>query len=410
MGSEQMGQAQGDFIGDLTGSNRAADAAGRAAMAREKALAQGVQFGKEGLGRAQANEAAVGGDINNALAAAQSPQELQALTASLQNQERAVQRQSDLFASIDPAVMEASKQALQLLQGEEAKSQGPLKKQRATQRQQLVDRLREQLGPGAETSTAGIQALNAFDQESGQLFSGAQQQGLSQLFGIAQSGAQGRSAMNQGNLALGQIGQAFGGRAGRLSQANFGAAGARTNAAGLTQGATGQLIGAQTGLAGGAGSANVASQLRGQAQNQFNMDMIQMGAEMNSSAMGAGGEMGGKALGAGGACCFIFLEARYGTGTMDEVVRMFRDEHITLRNQRGYYKLSEVLVPLMRKSRVVKGLVRLLMTDPLVSYGKYYYGEGKVGKLFTPVKNFWLKVFNYLGQDHEFIRENGETL
>lgn len=115
--------------------------------------------------------------------------------------------------------------------------------------------------------------------------------------------------------------------------------------------------------------------------------------------------------GGGGGCCFIFLEARYGNGTMDDVVRRFRDENMTTLNKRGYYKLSEVLVPLMRKYSVIKGLVRVTMTDPLVAYGKAYYNKGsKLGFIFKPVVKFWLGMFNYLGQDHEFIRENGETV
>lgn len=110
-------------------------------------------------------------------------------------------------------------------------------------------------------------------------------------------------------------------------------------------------------------------------------------------------------------CCFIFMEARYGNGTMDEVVRRYRDEHMTSKNQRGYYKLSEVLVPMMRKSRFVKFLTRVLMTDPLVAYAKAHYNEGsKLGFVFKPVKNFWLRAFDYLGGDHKFIRENGETV
>lgn len=114
--------------------------------------------------------------------------------------------------------------------------------------------------------------------------------------------------------------------------------------------------------------------------------------------------------GGGGGCCFIFLESRYGNGTMDAVVRRFRDEHMTAQNKRGYYKLSEVLVPLMRSSKLVKVLVRIFMTDPLVCYGKAHYGGSKLGLIFAPVKNFWLKTFNYLGQDHEFVRENGEVV
>jgi len=112
----------------------------------------------------------------------------------------------------------------------------------------------------------------------------------------------------------------------------------------------------------------------------------------------------------GDSCCFIMLEARYGDGTMDEVVRRYRDEYMTDRNRRGYYKLAEVLVPLMRKSKIIKWVVTKTFADPLVSYGKYYYGENKHGVVFAPVKSFWMKVFDVLGGDTEFIRENGEVV
>lgn len=112
----------------------------------------------------------------------------------------------------------------------------------------------------------------------------------------------------------------------------------------------------------------------------------------------------------GGGCCFIMLEARYGDGTMDDVVRRYRDEHMTDRNKRGYYKVAEVLVPLMRKSRLAKWLVTKTFADPLVSYGKYYYGQNKHGVIFAPVKSFWMSVFNIVGGETEFIRENGKVV
>jgi len=111
-----------------------------------------------------------------------------------------------------------------------------------------------------------------------------------------------------------------------------------------------------------------------------------------------------------GMCCFIFLEARYGDGTMDAVVRKYRDEFVTARNKRGYYKLAEVIVPMMRKSRTIKALVRLTMTDPLVSYGKWHYTKMGFGWIFKPVKDFWLRTFDFLGQDTQFVRENGEVV
>ena len=114
--------------------------------------------------------------------------------------------------------------------------------------------------------------------------------------------------------------------------------------------------------------------------------------------------------GGGGLCCFIMLEARYGNGVMDEVVRRYRDEHVTPRNRRGYYKLAEVFVPLMRKSKLFKFAVSKLFADPAVSYAKWYYGQNKHGWLFKPVQAFWMKLFNLLGEDVPFIRENGEVV
>lgn len=114
--------------------------------------------------------------------------------------------------------------------------------------------------------------------------------------------------------------------------------------------------------------------------------------------------------GGGGGCCFILLEARYGNGTMDEVVRRYRDENMNEKNRRGYYKMAEVVVPMMRKSKVFKWLVKKTMADPLVAYGKYYYGKNKWGWMMKPVADFWLKTFEYLGGEHEFIRENGEVV
>jgi len=134
------------------------------------------------------------------------------------------------------------------------------------------------------------------------------------------------------------------------------------------------------------------------------------GVASNASVggMSAGGGGGSGASGAG--CCFIMLEARYGDGTMDTVVRRYRDEKITERNKRGYYKLAEVFVPLMRESKLFKFMVAKTFADPLVSYGKWHYGQNKHGWLFKPVEKFWMKVFNVLGTDTQFIRENGQTV
>jgi hypothetical protein len=111
-----------------------------------------------------------------------------------------------------------------------------------------------------------------------------------------------------------------------------------------------------------------------------------------------------------GGCCFIMLEARYGTGVLDAVVRRYRNEHITEKNKRGYYKLAEVVVPLMRKHKLVKFLVITTFATPAVCYAKWYYGYNSWGWVFTPLKKFWMSIFNTLGGETKFVRENGEIV
>jgi len=124
-----------------------------------------------------------------------------------------------------------------------------------------------------------------------------------------------------------------------------------------------------------------------------------------------GGGIAGAVVGVIAAlCCFIMLEARYGNGTMDKVVRRYRDEKMTERNRRGYYKVAEVLVPMMRKSKAAKWIVTKTFADPLVCYGKWYYGENKYGWIFKPVEKFWMGLFDTVGGEVQFIRENGEVV
>ena len=133
-----------------------------------------------------------------------------------------------------------------------------------------------------------------------------------------------------------------------------------------------------------------------------------------AAAVGAsvvGGGIAGAVVGVIAAiCCFIMLEARYGNGTMDKVVRRYRDEKMTERNRRGYYKVAEVLVPMMRKSKAAKWIVTKTFADPLVCYGKWYYGENKYGWVFKPVEKFWMGLFDTVGGEVQFIRENGEVV
>lgn len=121
-----------------------------------------------------------------AMALAQArPEELRDLEVSFAETGKLLEREKRFIDAINPALMEASKQTLALLRGEESSFNAPVQQQRAQQRQELVGALRDQFGPGAETSAIGQQRLRAFDQESNTLSTQLRQSALSQTFGIA---------------------------------------------------------------------------------------------------------------------------------------------------------------------------------------------------------------------------------
>jgi len=202
----------GSAVGEITGANRrAARAAGRAAM-QQQATAR--EFGKQ--------QEALIGDVKKAF---DDPQALLANEQALKAQERSLVRQEELAESINPALKQAALQAAGLLRGEEAAALGPLRNQRQQARQDLLNTLREQLGPGAETSSAGQQALNRFDSETSTILGGAQQQSLNTLLQTTLAsrpdiGGAAAGLSNQANVGLNRA-LSFGGFASGARQAAF---------------------------------------------------------------------------------------------------------------------------------------------------------------------------------------------
>ena len=146
------------------------------------------------------------------------PKELEQLNRSIALNESDIARKEKLLASSDPAVIEAGQQALKLLRGEEAQTLGPLKSNLAKQESQLRSKLLAQLGPGYENTTAGIQALEAFKEQSNNSLATAQQGTLSQLLGIAQD-TSGRYGAQSNISNSGAIAQSYGNIQTRLASA-----------------------------------------------------------------------------------------------------------------------------------------------------------------------------------------------
>jgi hypothetical protein len=224
-------------------------------MAQDAAAQRAVKYGKELEGRVKS-------------AAEMTPQELRAFEQSLAGSEKLVSADLKLLESIDPALMEASQQALSLLRGQDASSIAPIRNQRKQQRSELVRTLRQQLGPGAETSSAGIKALNQFDLETSSLMSTTQQGALNTLLGSAQAQ---RAQTGVGLGALQSAGQQFGNVASRV--------------AGSTLAAGQATLGALSGAVQTAGAPFAAAAARGQ----------QMSA-LGGQVMGIGGNLLGRGL------------------------------------------------------------------------------------------------------------------
>lgn len=249
-----MGRAVGDAVGEITGANRQADAAESAASAQRDEAARQYNTNNRILTGA-------GDNLKSATVSG-----LAAMDQDIANQQRNLQRQQTLLEQLDPVIMEASQQALKLLRGEQSSTLAPVQDQRNLQRQKLLNQLREQLGPGAETSTAGIQALTRFDSETNNLLSGQQQQALGNLGNIsAQFTSQrpdmyreiaGLSGLNQGKYSL------------AANQSNFD----------LQRVSALSGIGAQ--MINSAGAQYVGDQIKGQSQQALINNAISAGATM----------------------------------------------------------------------------------------------------------------------------------
>lgn len=103
---------------------------------------------------------------------------------------------------------------------------------------------------------------------------------------------------------------------------------------------------------------------------------------------------------AAGGCCFIFLESYH--GKLPWWVRFCRDYYYARQPDvaRGYKRMAKWLVPMMRRSRIVRGIVWRFMVKPITEYGGYLCNVPgyKDGWRFEPFKNFWFWSWSKLGR------------
>jgi hypothetical protein len=137
----------------------------------------------------------------------------QQLTSSLKE----ISRGLEVINSVEPAVKESGDQLYRQLKGELTPMLAPVQEQRQRDRARLEQQLADRLGSGFRGTSAGVMALNRFDDDTASIVSQAQMQSINQLTGIS---------MNLGSL----MGQQSLGMAGATTAA-FQAADQTTSAA-----------------------------------------------------------------------------------------------------------------------------------------------------------------------------------
>jgi len=169
----------GSTVGGIITGNNAAQASENIAKEQAAMAERVLQMQRED--REFALKLAQSSPSESAAIARQYQMAEQSLSAQLES----IEKDRELMNAVDPALKEAGHQALQLLQGKEAAALGPLKAERTRQRDMLESNLRDALGSGFNTSSAGMEALNRFDAESQSVLAGAQQQTMGALLGLS---------------------------------------------------------------------------------------------------------------------------------------------------------------------------------------------------------------------------------
>jgi len=263
MGKQVGDTLAGGFRNDVFGTTDMAESAQRAAAEQQRLAGsqqqQAVDYAKK-----------YAADVSSLadLTPAQMAQHGQALQAASKN---LMQRQK-LLDSVDPALMEASKQVLNLLQGGDSAST-PV---RASQRAQLINQLRAQYGPGAENTSLGQRMLQQFDM--GTL--DRRSQDLGTLMGVGQYGQQLAAGVDQG--------------IGSLGAAQSQLMGAQTQGANTVLGA---MMGTNQNVLNAAGASEVGNQIKYGAQKGFwdnwSQSSMKFGENMGGMGMGMAGGGGG---------------------------------------------------------------------------------------------------------------------
>lgn len=169
--------------GAVAASAIGAGAASSAGQAQLSAAQMQVQFAQQALQeqiKARQSGIAQAQDVSR-MSAGEMDAIHQMLTTqglSLSRSMASINQQQTQLNAMDPNVRASGQNLYSLLTGKSAEILAPMQKQIDYQRSQLVNQLSSQMGPGFMTSSAGIEALTKFDNQSALSLGQAQLQAL----------------------------------------------------------------------------------------------------------------------------------------------------------------------------------------------------------------------------------------
>jgi hypothetical protein len=169
----------GGAIGNFFAGKSAADAQEQIAKMQKEMALQVLQWQR------QDRQTALGLAGASPQELAQINQQLLLSMNSLNSQLGSIAKDEELLHAVDPALKEAGMQAYRLMKGQQAEALAPIRAERARQRVGLETALRDQLGSGYKTSTAGFQALSQFDQQTAATLQQTQDATLQSFLGIS---------------------------------------------------------------------------------------------------------------------------------------------------------------------------------------------------------------------------------
>lgn len=134
--------------------------------------------------------------------------------------------------------------------------------------------------------------------------------------------------------------------------------------------------------------------------------LTQLSAAKKPKRVITGADTGAEDEGVLGACV-IFTAAH---GKPHPLTRLYRDQNVTTRTQRGYYWFADRVVPRMKKFRFIKEIMKFVMVSPLTAYAKYYYRFNRIGVVFSSLTAAWLLFFDLLGRRPPYRRRGTQEV